>query len=73
MSVLVQNLPRRTLNDESIGKYTVFAAAFALFLAISGRGTSLRKASILHTFHALTDLRAARAHLDHHDGRRVAA
>lgn len=51
----------------SIGKYTVFAAAFALFLAISA-GNIFAQGKHPAYLHALTDLRAARAHLDHHDG-----
>ena len=50
-----------------IGKLPVYAIAFALLLAISS-GNAFAQGSHPAYLHALTDLRAARAHLDHHDG-----
>jgi hypothetical protein len=52
---------------KSIGRFTVVALFFSLFLML-GSGNSLAQGKHPAYLHALTDLRAARAHLDVHDG-----
>jgi hypothetical protein len=51
----------------SIGKISLFAILFALLLTISSDRTFAQGRHPAY-LHALSDLRAARAHLDHHDG-----
>lgn len=52
---------------KSIAKLTVFAMGFALFLCI-GSDNAAAQGKHPAYLHALTDLRAARAHLEAHDG-----
>jgi len=52
---------------KSIARLTVVALLFALLLAL-GSGNTFAQGRHPAYLHALSDLRAARAHLDHHDG-----